>query len=132
MIRRFAVIAMALFSVMTSSAAFAQTDNGSEQRFPSVTGVDVTPVGNGRFDFVVTISSPYDSAARHANGFRIMTGEGIVYAETEFAFNPANGETHKQALRGVAIPADVRTVTIQARDLENGYGGRTAPAFLPR
>ena len=52
-----------------------------EQRFPDVIAVKVRASGADRFDFDVTISSPYDTPARYADAFRVSTPAGQVLGE---------------------------------------------------
>lgn len=52
----------------------------SAQKFPAV--IDVTAEQTGTtFSFTVTISSPYDSPRRYADGWRVKGQDGTVYGE---------------------------------------------------
>ncbi|MCH4564551.1 hypothetical protein MKP05_15720 [Halomonas sp. EGI 63088] len=57
-----------LAGLALSVAGLAPADES--QRFPDVVGVEVTEAGENRFDFDVTLSSPYDSPSRYADAFR--------------------------------------------------------------
>lgn len=76
----------------------------------------------------VTVSSPYDSADRYADGWRVAAGDGPdgeVLAEHDLA-HPHEDEQPFTRTRGpFAIPDDVDEVTIEGRDTDNGYGGET-------
>ena len=102
-----------------------------EQRFPEVVRASVKAASGGRFDFDVTVSSPYDTAARYADAFRVTGAGGIVYGERELLHDHAGEQPFTRDLHGVAIPAGVRSVVVQARDSKNGYGGKTVQVALP-
>jgi hypothetical protein len=98
--------------------------------YPDVTDV----VGRRRGDevaFEVTISSPYDSADRYADGCRIDGDDGEVYGVRELTHDHANEQPFTRNLGSVDIPATVDTVTVEARDLVYGWGGETVSVALP-
>jgi hypothetical protein len=101
------------------------------QRHPDVLGVSVRHAGGDRFDFDVTISSPYDTPQRYADGFRVSHHDGTVYGERKLWHDHAGEQPFTRDLHGVRIPSGVRTVVIQARDQVHGYGGRTIEVALP-
>src|SRR5512143_1479365 len=96
-----------------------------EQRFPDVVAVKAHPAGENRFDFDVKVSSPYDTSQRYADGFRVVGKDGKVYGERKLLHDHADEQPFTRGLYDVPIPADVKTVVIQARDQKHGYGGRT-------
>lgn len=115
-------------SAETRGAPGESADNS--QRFPDV--IEATAVRDGDiFSFEVTISSPYDSAARYADGWRILGPNGEVYAEHGLAHDHAGEQPFTRTQRGVEIPAGVTEVVVEARDLVNGYGGGTVMIELP-
>lgn len=107
----------------------------AEQRYSDVVAAKVTPRGGERFDFDVTISSPYDTPRRYADGFRVVGPKGEVYGERKLLHDHADEQPFTRDLYGVAIPAGVRTVTVEARDQSYGYGygygGRRLEVALP-
>jgi hypothetical protein len=104
---------------------------GAEQKYPDVIAAKVTPAGSDRFNFDVTISSPYDTPQRYADGFRVVGPGGKVYGERKLLHDHANEQPFTRDLYGVAIPGGVRKVTVEARDQRYGYGGRKLEAALP-
>jgi N-acetylmuramoyl-L-alanine amidase len=90
--------------------------------YPGVVDVEMS-VEAGLFDFQVTISSPYDSADRYADAFRVVGNDGTVYGVHELTHHHANEQPFDQALEGVEIPEGVTEVTIEARDSVYGWGG---------
>ncbi len=101
------------------------------QKYPDVLGVDVELSTGNAFDFHVTVSSPYDSVQRYADAFRVQGTDGTVFGARKLLHDHANEQPFTRALKGVAIPAGVRTVVVQARDQQYGYGGRMLEVALP-
>ncbi|MFZ0012894.1 MAG: N-acetylmuramoyl-L-alanine amidase [Acidimicrobiia bacterium] len=98
--------------------------------YPDVTNVEVTRSGDG-VAFEVTISSPYDSADRYADAFRVVGDDGRVYGVRELIHDHANEQPFTRNLGTVEIPATVDTVTVEARDQVYGWGGEAISVVLP-
>jgi hypothetical protein len=101
------------------------------QKHPDVIAAKVQPRGGNTFDFDVTVSSPYDTPQRHADAFRVMHKDGTVYGERVLLHDHATEQPFTRDLYGVVVPAGVRSVVVQARDLNNGWGGKTVNVVLP-
>jgi len=56
---------------------------------------------------------------------RVLAPDGAVLGEHTLLHDHANEQPFTRTQRNVIIPSDVLTVTIEGRDLVNGYGGRT-------
>ena len=113
------------FNTQTHSADLAI------QKFPDVVNAKVQIRGDNRFDFDVTISSPYDSPQRYADAFRVLGVDGRAYGERILWHDHAAEQPFTRDLYGVTIPAGVKTVVLQARDQKYGYGGKTLQVTLP-
>lgn len=100
-------------------------------RYPDVVGAKVRVAGAGVFDFDVTVSSPYDSPQRYADGFRVQGVDGAVFGERTLWHDHAGEQPFTRDLYGVKIPAGIKVVRIQARDQRHGYGGKTVDVNLP-
>ena len=87
--------------------------------------------GGGVYDFAVTVSSPYDTPERYADGWRVLAPDGTVLGERPLAHDHAGEQPFTRSLRGVPVPEGVATVTVQARDLVNGWGGTVVRTELP-
>lgn len=116
---------------LVTGSAGAQMGGDREQRFPDVVAVDVRPAGSDHFDFDVTISSPYDTPGRYADGFRIFVPDGPVFGSRALLHDHQHEQPFTRELRGVRIPPSVTTVRVQARDQRFGYGGKAADVRLP-
>lgn len=80
----------------------------------------------------VTISSPYDGPTRYADAWRLVGPDGEVLAVRELTHHHADEQPFTRSLAGIAIPDDVDRVTVQGRDLVNGWGGATVELLLER
>ncbi len=115
----------------TNDSPVATTDAGpaEAQQFPEI--VEATATGNGgTWTFEVTVSSPYDTPERYADGWRVLGPDGNVYGEHELTHDHADEQPFTRTQAGVAIPDGIDEVTIEGRDLVNGYGGPTVTVQL--
>ncbi len=101
------------------------------QEFPDVLEVVVSEESEGSYSFDVTISSPYDSPERYADGWRVRSEDGEVYGEMTLDHDHASEQPFTRTQSGVDIPAEVTSVVVEGRDLANGYGGDTQTVELP-
>lgn len=101
------------------------------QQYPDVLAAKVRSAGADKFDFDVTVSSPYDTPQRYADGFRVLDRNGTVHGERKLWHDHAGEQPFTRDLYGVTIPRAVRTVVIQARDQRFGYGGKIIEVALP-
>ncbi len=100
--------------------------------FPSVVEVASTYNDDGTFDFDVTMTSPYDTPERYADGWRVVGPDGTVYGTHTLAHDHANEQPFTRQQSGVEIPDDVTEVVVEGRDLVNGFGGETRTVLLAR
>ena len=96
----------------------------AEQEFPDVIGVEAARNG-GTWTFAVTISSPYDTPERYADAWRVLGPDGSEYGIRVLGHDHASEQPFTRSQSGIVIPEDVKVVTVQARDLTNGWGGAT-------
>ncbi len=102
----------------------------SDQRFPDVLDAVVTPAGD-TFTVAATISSPYDSDARYADAFRVLDPEGNQLGGRELTHEHGDEQPFTRTATNVSIPPGVTIVTVQGRDLANGWGGATVAVAVP-
>lgn len=130
MLRAFRAIAvLCALAMLAPTGLAAQTSDPFE--YPDVRAVKVVVQPGGAFDFAVTMTSPYDTPQRYADGFRVTGADGTVYGEMKLAHDHATEQPFTRTLTGVAIPPGVREVIVQGRDQKNGYGGLAVKTALP-
>lgn len=103
----------------------------SGTKFPDVRAVELTDDGAGSFTVAVTLSSPYDSAQRYADGWRVTDTDGNVLGTMTLGHDHASEQPFTRTQTGLEIPDGVDTVEVEGHDTENGYGGRTMTATVP-
>ena len=75
-----------LIAILTAAACGGSNNTtidgatGGGQRFPDIVSVEVSRTEQ-RYSFSVTMSSPYDTPGRYADGWRIVGFDGTVYGE---------------------------------------------------
>lgn len=130
-----AALCLVCVLVLALTGCTASTDagdtGGAGARFPDVTEVEITPEGEGAFTFDVTISSPYDSAERYADGWRVLGEDGEEYATMELGHDHASEQPFTRSQSGVELPDGVTTVEVEGHDTANGYGGDTVTVEVP-
>lgn len=101
------------------------------QQFPDVIGAELSASGND-FTIAVTISSPYDTPDRYADGWRVLNPDGEVLAEHTLGHDHASEQPFTRTSSSFSIPRDVSEVEVEGRDQANGYGGETVTISVPR
>lgn len=103
----------------------------AEARFPDVLAVELRPTGERSYDVAVTISSPYDTPARYADGWRVLDPEGNVLGTHTLMHDHASEQPFTRTQRGLHIPVGIESVTVEGRDQANGFGGATVTLEVP-
>lgn len=116
----------------SASADPDSSDATSDGIYPDVVGAEATRGADGTWRFDVTVSSPYDSPQRYADAWRVLAPDGTELGVRELAHHHANQQPFTRSLEGVTIPEATETVTVQARDQRNGWGGATVELTLDR
>lgn len=101
------------------------------QRFPEILAAEATATAPRTFDISVTISSPYDSPERYADGWRLLTEDGETVAEHTLLHDHAAEQPFTRTQTGVDVDRAVGTLLIEPHDLVNGYGGPRFELRLP-
>jgi hypothetical protein len=106
-------------------------DAAVDDRFPDVIDVQLRSAGERTYDVAVTISSPYDTPERYADGWRVLDPEGNVLGTHMLMHDHANEQPFTRTQRGLQIPEGVTEVTVEGRDQQYGYGGGTLTVDVP-
>lgn len=113
----------------TPSAASANAADG--QRHPDVVQAVLERQTDGTYDVQVTLSSPYDTPGRYADGWRVLTPAGEQIGTHTLAHDHADEQPFTRVQRGLTIPEGVSAVVVEGRDLTYGYGGGTVQVDVP-
>jgi hypothetical protein len=86
----------------------------------------------GGWSFDVTVQHGDTGWEHYADAWRVVGADSTVYG-TRTLYHPHVGEQpFTRSLSGVAIPAGVATVTVEAHDSVHGWGGAVVEVALPR
>lgn len=100
-------------------------------RFPSIVSATAAfDATTQLWSIDVTMSSPYDTPERYADGWRVIGPDGAVYGVHTLTHDHAGEQPFTRRQSGVSIPEDVASVTIEGRDRSNGFGGSTVTIDL--
>ncbi len=113
------------------SATATGGQSTSDQRFPDILEVQLVPKEDRVFDVQVTVSSPYDTPERYADGWRVLAPDGSVLGEHTLTHDHAAEQPFTRTQPGLTIPDGVTEVTVEGRDQEFGYGGGTVTVEVP-
>jgi hypothetical protein len=116
-----------------SAAGSSDPSTDNDARFPDVVDATASYDGaTGTWSFAVTMTSPYDTPERYADGWRVMTTNGTVLGTHTLLHDHAEEQPFTRTQTGVEIPGDVDTVVVEGRDQANGFGGATVTITLGR
>ena len=122
-----ALLALGLTLACTSGAPEAPAE---ERRFPDVVDARATRAPDGSWTFHVTLSSPYDTPARYADAWRVLSPAGDTLAIRELAHDHAAEQPFTRSLSGVKLGDGLERVRIEGRDKVHGWGGATVELEL--
>ncbi len=111
--------------VASSSAEGASTEAAGQEMFPDIVEVEMTRGDDQTASFDVTVSSPYDSPDRYADGWRVLDQDGSVLGEHMLGHDHASEQPFTRTQSDVSIPEGTTQLTIEGRDRVSGYGGET-------
>ncbi|MGB3186652.1 MAG: hypothetical protein WBB15_12385 [Ornithinimicrobium sp.] len=101
------------------------SSNVTEQEYPDIVAVDLEREDDQTASFSVTVSSPYDTPQRYADGWRVLDQDGEVLGEHSLGHDHAGEQPFTRTQSDVTIPEGTTELTVEGRDQENGYGGET-------
>ncbi len=100
-------------------------------QYPDVLAVELRPQGERLFDVAVTMSSPYDTPERYADGWRVLDPDGNVLGTHTLLHDHATEQPFTRTQPGLRIPDGIDAVTVEGRDQANGFGGATVTVAVP-
>lgn len=104
----------------------------SPDEFPDVVAAEADETDDGIWTFTVTMTSPYDTPERYADGWRVLGPDCTVYGVHTLTHDHADEQPFTRTQSGVEIPDTVDRVTIEGRDQHNGFGGSVRTITLDR
>ena len=116
----------------SSAVESATGDAAADQKYPDILSAELSGPDGTEYDIAVTVSSPYDSPDRYADGWRVLDEDGNVLAEHELAHDHANEQPFTRSRGPFIIPEGVAKITVEGHDQEHGYGGETITIDVPR
>ncbi len=108
------------------------TTDTDEQEYPDIVGATLTQDGDGTWTVAVTLSSPYDTPERYADGWRVLDIDGNIIGDRPLAHDHATEQPFTRSTSGVAIPEDASEVLIEARDQKYGWGPDRLTVQVPQ
>jgi hypothetical protein len=120
------LFALAILCAALAGACGDNVGPESEQvRFPDVIDATATLTGDGSWTVAATLSSPYETADRYADAWRILGSDGEVLGVRELLHDHSTEQPFTRTLTGVEIGDQVESVVIEGRDQLSGWGGAT-------
>ncbi len=102
-----------------------------DSRFPDILDVELTDRGDSTWRAAVTVSSPYDSPERYADAWRVLGPDGTELVVRVLTHHHADEQPFTRTSEAFMIPDGVVEVTVEGRDLVNGWGGGTVTVPVP-
>jgi hypothetical protein len=82
--------------------------------------------------FTVTVRHADEGWQHYANAWEVVAPDGSVLATRVLEHPHVDEQPFTRELRGVKIPADIKSVRIRARDSVHGFGGREVTVSLDK
>jgi len=98
---------------------------------PEVVAVEMTETSPGVFTVNTTVRSVDIEGVSYADAWEVRDPDGEVYGERILTHPHANEQPFTRSLSGVAIPRDVPSVTVAARDSVRGFCGVPLTVDVP-
>ena len=114
------VFSLAL-SVFAASALAGEAD---------VLAVKIDDLGDRKFRFHVTVEHEDDGWDHYADGWQVVGPDGTVLGTRELA-HPHVEENPFTRSHVITVPVGIAEVTVRARDLVHGLGGKEMTVTLP-
>ena len=121
--RLFAALAVSMLLMTGSPLLAGEAD---------VVAAEAIPEGGGTWRFRVTVQHADTGWDHYADKWDVVAPDGTVLGTRVLLHPHVEEQPFTRSLGGVAIPADVRQVTVRAHDSQHGYGGAEVVVELPQ
>ena len=99
-------------------------------KFPKVLAVKAVARKNDKWQFNVTLSSPYDSPKRYADAWRVLDEQGKELGIRILGHDHANEQPFTRS-GTIEVPKTIKKVFIEGRDQANGWSGQRFEFKMP-
>ena len=99
-------------------------------QFPKVMAVKAKLLNNQRWQFNVTLSSPYDSPQRYADAWRVLDDQGNELGIRILGHHHASEQPFTRS-QVIELPENTTSVFVEGRDQANGWSGQRFEYELP-
>ena len=96
-----------------------------------VVKIAVSETAPGSFRFNVSVRHDDKGWDHYANAWQVVGPDGSVLGERVLLHPHETEQPFTRSLSGVAIPAEIKTVIIRARDSVHDFGGKEMRVDLP-
>ena len=126
------VIRLSLFAgfVMSAGLVIGAT-SAAVAGEADVVKVAVTEPAPGSFRFDVSVRHGDEGWDHYANAWQVLGPDGSVLGERVLLHPHETEQPFTRGLSGVAIPSEIRTVIIRAKDSVHDFGGKEMRVDLP-
>lgn len=119
MLRSIMTIAVSSFFALTAVADKAD-----------VIDVEIEALGDQKYKFSVTLDHLDDGWDHYTDAWQVLDPDGEALGTRELA-HPHVEEMPFTRSKVITVPAGIREVTVRARDLVHGWGGKEMKVTLP-
>ncbi len=99
---------------------------------PEIVAVKVTPSGEGRYRFDVTLRHEDTGWKHYADQWDVLAPDGTVLGERVLLHPHVDEQPFTRSLAGVRIPPGIGEVFIRAKDNVTGYARKQYRVTVPR
>lgn len=96
-----------------------------------VLSVELKETAPGVFTITAEVQHADEGWDHYADAWQVLVPDGTVIATRELAHPHMNEQPFIRSLSGVKIPEGVAEITVRARDLVHGFGGKEVTAIIP-
>ena len=120
-------LSLMLFSMLFLLSSLTPAHAGEAD----VVNVEVKKLGNGTYQFDVTVRHKDEGWKHYANKWDVVDPDGTVIGTRTLYHPHVEEQPFTRSLSGVKIPEGINKVTIRAHDLVHEYGGKVVTVTLP-
>ena len=95
-----------------------------------VLSVELQETAPRTFTITAEVEHADDGWDHYADAWEVLLPDGTVLATRELAHPHMNEQPFIRSLSGVKVPEGVEEITIRARDLVHGFGGKTVTVAI--